>query len=142
MTEAILQVHPVALCMWREARGEGQDGMRAVGHVIRNRGERWYAHFVDPFHFAVYAKNQFPSMSDPADPNYRRFPADVDPQWQFCTAISPKILDRSDVDLTGGALYYARLDQISSGGWFYLNIVEQPRAHPLLAIIGHQSFYA
>ena len=142
MTDPNPQTDPVALCMWREACGEGQDGMRAVGHVIRNRGEQWYSHLVDPFHFAVYAKGQFTSMSDPSDPNYRRFPADVDPQWQFAVIVTPKILDGSDADLTEGALYYARLDQISTSGWFYLNIVEKSKAHPLLAIIGHHSFYA
>src|SRR5208282_5429581 len=61
----------LALCAWKEARGEGTPGMLAVMHVIYNRALAWYG-ANDPeakimgldieteaVHHAVYAKNQF-----------------------------------------------------------------------------------
>ena len=32
----------IALCAWKEARGEGTPGMLAVMHVIYNRALAWY----------------------------------------------------------------------------------------------------
>jgi spore germination cell wall hydrolase CwlJ-like protein len=44
-------------------------------------------------------------------------------------------------DPTNGALYYANLEQ-STSGWFFRHIVEDPLNHPVCATIGHQVFYA
>jgi spore germination cell wall hydrolase CwlJ-like protein len=33
----VVDAHWMALTMWGEARGQGEEGMRAVGHVIANR---------------------------------------------------------------------------------------------------------
>jgi spore germination cell wall hydrolase CwlJ-like protein len=128
--------------MWREARGEGDEGLRAVGHVVVNRANHWYAEFKDPIHHAIFAPAQFPSMSNPSDPNYRRFPADVDPQWQYARGKALEIVNGEDEDNTRGALYYANLADIDPNGWFMRNVVNQSHLHPLLVVIAHQSFYA
>lgn len=130
----------VALCAWKEARGEGHDGMRAVMHVILHRALRWYPHSEHPLHDSVYAKNQFTSMSVPCDPEFNLEPHPEDVQWQYCEALVPSIVAEQDADITHGALYYARLSEVTSG-WFKENIVDNP-AHPLKATIGHQVFYA
>jgi N-acetylmuramoyl-L-alanine amidase len=130
----------IALCVWKEARGEGNDGMRAVMHVIANRARAWYSHVTDPIHYAVYAKNQFTSMSVSSDPEYNLGPRDDDAQYTYCLQIATPVLNGVDPDPTDGALYYARLSQVTSG-WFKKNIIDNPTQHPHKADIGHQVFY-
>lgn len=140
LTYDIDDVHSLALCTWKEARGEGNDGLRAVMHVIRNRAIRWYAKYDHPIHYAVYAKNQFTSMSVPSDNQYNLEPKDDDAEYTHCIVLSPVVLDGVDTDVTNGALYYARLEFVTSG-WFKTNIMERPDLHPIKATIGHQVFY-
>lgn len=131
----------IALCAWREARGEGEDGLRAVMHVIVNRAIAWYGNHSESAHIAVYSKNQFTSMSCPSDPNFIRQPAPVDELWQYCQRTAPAVANGFDEDLTKGALYYANLRDEHSG-WFRREILDQPEKHPLLATIGNHSFFA
>ena len=131
----------LALCAWKEARGEGPEGMRAVMHVIAHRAARWYGDHSESVHNAVYGKNQFTSMSVPSDPNFNRKPAPVDPYWQFCVAMAPAVCDGTDPDPTNGALYYCNLETADSG-WFAEHIIGNPANHPKVAQIGHHTFYA
>lgn len=129
----------LALCIWKEARGEGNDGMRAVAHVIMNRCAAWYVHVTDPVHYAVYAKNQFTSMSVPSDPEFNLEPGTNDSSYSNAVAMCGEILDGTDEDTTQGALYYANLREVTSG-WFVNNIVKNP-AHPMTVTIGKQTFF-
>ena len=52
----------------------------------------------------------------------------------------PWVFTRRDLR-TNGALYYANLEETTSG-WFFRHIVEDPLNHPVRARIGHQVFYA
>lgn len=132
----------IALCAWREARGEGPDGLLGVLNVIRNRTDRWYYNQVDPYHYAIFLKGQFTSMSDPSDPQYRLFPEESDPVWQFCLNNAANLVAGGVPDNTGGALYYANLETMDKQGWFARKIVGNAKAHPLLVKINHHSFYA
>lgn len=85
----------VALCLWREARGEPLDGQRAVLHVIKNRGG-------DPLG-QVTKKWQFSSMTAVGDSQLILYPTEeqvapfellVDKVWT------------DDLDLTNGATHY------------------------------------
>lgn len=91
-----------ALCAWREARGEGRDGIRAVIHVIANRaaksGKSW-AH-------EVYRKLQFSSMTYGSDPQLSFIPESPDPVFSDCYEIATTIMDGGDFDLTQGATHY------------------------------------
>lgn len=133
----------MALCVWKEARGEGNEGMEAVAYVILSRAKAWYSHTAEAVHAAVYAKNQFTSMSVPSDPEFSLMPHPNDPQYAYCDTLCTSLLSNADDsaanDPTHGALYYADLPDCTSG-WFFNNIVNSP-AHPLLATIGHQNFY-
>lgn len=131
----------LALCIWKEARGEGNDGMRAVAHVIANRAAHWYGNHEESVHHAVFAKNQFTSMSVPSDPEFNLEPKEDDEQYTYCVSLAPSVLNGADADLTNGALYYANLKYASSG-WFFDHIVQDNVNHPQLAVIGHQTFYA
>lgn len=77
MIETLLDVQHMALCAWREARGEGRLGIRAVCHVIMNRVRRpsWWGTNVEE---VVYRKWQFSSMTDPKDPQTRLYPSPLD----------------------------------------------------------------
>lgn len=134
-------LYSMALCAWREARGEGEKGMRAVLHTIRNRAASWYSHLPHPIHYAVYAKNQFSSMSIPRDPQFNLLPNDNDPAMQFCMAVATTVLTGSDPDPTKGALYYCNTKTATSI-WFQRAIVDKPEEHPHVATIGNHEFYA
>jgi spore germination cell wall hydrolase CwlJ-like protein len=130
----------MALCVWREARGEGELGMKAVADVIANRAKAWYSHLPEPVHAAVYARNQFTSMSVPSDPEFNLEPKPGDAQFAFCQSICKPILDGQMSDVTNNALYYCNPKEATSG-WFFDHIVADSLNHPQVATIGRQFFY-
>jgi spore germination cell wall hydrolase CwlJ-like protein len=129
----------VALCSWKESRGDGDEAMLAVMHVIANRvGTPGFAATV---HGVVFGKNQFTSMSVPRDPEFNLQPKDGDPQYAFCLANVDSVLSRStNDDPTRGAHYYDD-PKTATSGWFETMIVEDAANHPLVAKIGEQNFY-
>jgi spore germination cell wall hydrolase CwlJ-like protein len=93
-----------ALCLWREARGEGTEGMTAVCWVIRNRtlkhGTTAYAE--------VVKKWQFSSITAAGDPELIVYPAMQDEQFVQAQSIIDQVFAGTVPDPTGGAtLYYA-----------------------------------
>jgi N-acetylmuramoyl-L-alanine amidase len=98
----------VARTAWGEARGEGQIGLLAVIHVIRNRvmwpGARWWG----ATYGEVCLKPQQFSCWLPVDPNYRsllEMRAD-DPALVAIGELVDRVLDRGHVDPTKGATHY------------------------------------
>lgn len=94
----------MALCCYREARGEPFDGKRGVCHVIKNRADRpgWWGHDVPsvilkPWQFSSFNGN---------DPNAEVWPADESAAWTDCMAAAAAVLVGNDPDLTEGATYY------------------------------------
>lgn len=131
----------MALCAWREARGEGECGMRAVMHVIVNRAASWYSRSLHPIHEAVYAKNQFSSMSIPGDREFNLQPSPEDKAHHYCCTMAEEIAKGIDPDPTNGALYYWN-PRTATSVWFNRSIVAKPEEHPKLASIGNHDFYA
>ena len=93
-----------ALCIWREARGESEDGKRGVAHVIANRvnhpgwwGHDWCSVILKPWQFSSFNKN---------DPNSEKWPEDTDPSWQQCLSIASDVYLGMNSDPTDGACYY------------------------------------
>ena len=131
-------VQNVALCSWKEARGDGIAACYYVMHVIVNRvGKPGFAHTV---HDVIYGKNQFSSMSIPTDLEYNLQPPATDPVWIACLADAPNVLGGDD-DPTKGAIWYAN-PKTATSGWFATNIAGNPVLHPVLCTIGHHVFYA
>ena len=101
----------MALTMWGEARGGGEEAMRAVGHVIDNRRRAgMHGRFVTE---TVSEAFQF-SCWNPGDPN-RAAMMNVDSlpagsgdhrRWLAAKAIAEQILAGRSADPTGGALFY------------------------------------
>lgn len=122
--------HLLALCIYREARGEGFLGKRAVGCVVRNRvnAQSYFGHSYDavilrPYQFSSFNQN---------DPNSTIWPADGEASWVECVAEANDVLAGCD-DVTNGALFY-----------YSPPLTAPPRAWgPVIptASIGHLSFW-
>jgi spore germination cell wall hydrolase CwlJ-like protein len=91
-----------SLCLWREARGEGADGMKAVACVIRNRVKKQHTSYA----IEVMRPWQFTSMTDAKDPEYRLMPDPKDPAWADARCIAEMTIGGALADVTGGATLY------------------------------------
>lgn len=132
----------MALCVWKEARGQFTSGMQAVAHVIKNRVGT--AGFAKTIHDVIYGKNQFTSMSVPTDPEFNLIPPPGDAQFAYCLSLCPQVLGGNDADPTFGAHYYENAATATSG-WF-ARVIAGPDGggtdgHSLTAVIGKQRFY-
>jgi N-acetylmuramoyl-L-alanine amidase len=104
------EVHLLAATMWGEARSEGEDGMRAVAHVMVNRvGPR----FGEDLRSVILAPKQF-SVWNSGDPNR---PLVRNPEryatggenletWIAAQRIAYEVLSGASTDPTDGALFY------------------------------------
>jgi N-acetylmuramoyl-L-alanine amidase len=95
----------MALCVWREARGEPMEAKRAVGWVIRNRADKpgWWGGpsiasvVLHPYQFSSFNHN---------DPNSTKMPAPQDPSWIASLMAAQEAFAKSTSDPTGGAVDY------------------------------------
>lgn len=134
-----------ALCVWREASGEGYTGMLGVAWNIWNRHLRWR----QSLRSVILTPNQFTSMTVQKNP---RDPEPGDPQMATARTIVSQVMAGAVQDPTNGACYYANLDSVraanaaeglpSDSGWFFAHIVHDPKHHPLMAKMGKHSFFA
>ncbi len=104
------EVRLLAATVWGEARSEGEDGMRAVAHVMINRiGPR----FGEDLSTVILSPKQF-SVWNRGDPNRRRVidlvrdPSSVaiDPEWAVADRVAREVLSGQSIDPTNGALFY------------------------------------
>jgi spore germination cell wall hydrolase CwlJ-like protein len=130
MTAADYSKFLLALVMYREARGEGQTGMLAVGHVIANRCHMWGK----TYHDVILGENQFTSMSVHADPNDIAWPVLEDEVFY----LAENVYSGMASDVTNGALYYADETFVTSG-WYEREIISSG-LHPVLVKIGRHTF--
>lgn len=131
----------LAICLWREARGEGLEGMRAVAHVIRNRVNRWKQDWDQ----VIAGRNQFSSMTVSGDSQLVVWPDDDDPMFKQVYLMSWDIFKGQNPDPTNGSLYYANINLATKPGfspWFLREIMGKPAEHPVRATIGRHTFYA
>lgn len=128
----------LALVIWREARGEGEDGMRAVAHVIRNRVEA--SHLPDSWEDVIEAKWQFSSMTAPGDSQLVAWPKQPDQSFETAMQIAERVYGGLDFDLTNGAHFYANLAIVPPSSSFW-QIIADKQAHPQTAVIGHHTFF-
>lgn len=137
-------MYSAALCAWKEARGEGSDGMLAVLCVLKNRVG--VPGFARNLHDIIYGKNQFTSMSVPTDPEFNLQPEVDDESFTNASTLSNRVfsgdLETAVKDITNGAHYYANLHVIGTDNWFYRNIVLNSISHPITAQIGKHTFFA
>jgi spore germination cell wall hydrolase CwlJ-like protein len=108
----VVDAHWMALTMWGEARSDGEEGMRAVGHVIdnRRRSGRRSGPFVtdtvsEAWQFSCWNRGD---PNDAAMLNVESLPPESrDYQlWQSARRLAADILAGRSDDPTGGALFY------------------------------------
>jgi N-acetylmuramoyl-L-alanine amidase len=100
----------LALCLWREARGELSTTKLAVAWSIRNRvanpgwwGKTWAEVILAPWQYSSFNHN---------DPNATKWPAELDPSWQDSLTVASQVYsdDLHDApilpDPTDGATSY------------------------------------
>ena len=108
----VVDAHWMALTMWGEARGQGEEAMRAVGHVIDNRRR---AGGLDPGFVTDTVSEAFQfSCWNAGDPN-RAAMLNVDAlpldsrdygMWAAARHLAEEILAGRSLDPTGGARFY------------------------------------
>lgn len=124
---ALLNRFLLALCIWREARGETPRGRRLVGQVIVNRvcDKRWpntvEGVILQPWQFSSFNKN---------DPNVALYPTSTDPSWPDCVAAADAVLDEAAIFTNANHYHVAGLDP----AW--------RDARKVVAVEGHHVFYA
>lgn len=115
----------LALTMWREARGEGRDGMQAVGCVIRNRVKQDWAATIEQ-------RLQFSSLTAAGDPMLIQWPLPGDKQFEDAMELADGIFTHLIPDNTSGATHY-----------FNPSVVLPTWAASMtkVATLGHHTFY-
>lgn len=105
MTEQSYPGVMLALCMWREARGEPKASKIGVGCVIRNRvamapkegfARDIVGNIVKPWAFSSF---------NASDPNASKWPVNSDPSWIESCAAADEVL-AGCADTTDGAIFY------------------------------------
>lgn len=96
----------LALCIWREARGETQLARVGVGKTVTNRcaiaPAQGFGHTIDTNVLKPYAFSSF----NRGDVNASKFPFDLDSTWQACQLAAKAAIDASHPDPTRGAIFY------------------------------------
>lgn len=104
----------LALCLWREARGEGRDGKVAVAHSILNRkaSPTWG----NTVMAVLFQRLQYSSLTHGADTQLTLWPKDEDRSWQECLEIADGVIGGKLANPIDGAdSYFA--DSITRPQW-------------------------
>lgn len=94
----------LAICVWRESRGEGYHCQCAVAHVIQNRvrEQSWYGKSISE----VIAKPwQFSSMSAPGDRQLVKWPERDDPSFKRSMEVVEDVMQGAP-DTSNGSTHF------------------------------------
>lgn len=105
----------LALCLWREARGEGYDAQCGVVHTVLNRlkARTWFGASISEI---VSKPWQFSSMSAPGDRQLTRFPLAGDSAFTLCLQVVEDCCNGRAPDPTRGADHFYD-DSIAAPAW-------------------------
>jgi N-acetylmuramoyl-L-alanine amidase len=94
----------LAICVWRESRGEVYEAKQGVAWSVVNRVNlpRWWGHSVNG---VVLMPDQYSSFNR-NDPNATKWPIPADPAWVDSLDVATKVLSGTLADNTGGATSY------------------------------------
>ncbi len=124
-TDEVPTIYLVALCCWREARAESEEGWRGVLHVIRNRalkpswwGNGWVDVVLKPYQFSSFNPPWHDAKTGELriDPNATKFPVVGDQIFRRILELTAKVVVGEDDDLTNGASHYYA-DSIAKPDW-------------------------
>lgn len=122
----------LALCVWREARGEPDDGMLGVAHSVLNRVARpgWWGSTI---HSVILQPAQYASFSAD-DPNNVLWPLEADETWHASKRAAQDAIGGAP-DPTDGATNYHAIDIPFPKGW------GSPKEYERKPLIGKHQFY-
>lgn len=94
----------LALCVFREARGESYLGKVAVAWSIKNRVMKpsWYG---SSYSSVILHKKQYSSFNAD-DPNATKFPVESDVSWIESLEVCEQVYSGIVADPTGGSTHY------------------------------------
>jgi spore germination cell wall hydrolase CwlJ-like protein len=97
-------LHLLALCVWREARGEVNDAQLGVACSIRNRVDKpgWWG---TDYRSVILKPWQYSSFNA-GDPNSIKFPDETDSVWLQCLENASLVINGNCPDNTDGAQSY------------------------------------
>jgi N-acetylmuramoyl-L-alanine amidase len=100
----LLDLFMLALCIWREARGESYLGKLYVGQTIENRDKdpRWPNTIVG----VITQKLQFSAFNS-NDPNALLFPLSDSGSWSDCVRAAEEVL-KEDIPFTSANHYHTK----------------------------------
>lgn len=107
----------LALALWREARGQKDPGMAAVGCVVRNRVLKNKS----TYYAEITKKWAFSSITATGDAQLGLYANVLDNQWHDAQSLAQQIADGKLEDVTGGATLYWNPNGITSDKTFALN---------------------
>jgi len=95
----------LALCIWREARGESLAGQIGVAYVIMNRVKKpsWWG---KDLMSVIFKKWQFSSLTDPNDRQLVVWPLAIDGSWKRCLEVACNVIDKNFPNMVRGADHY------------------------------------
>lgn len=127
-----------ALGIWREARGEGELGMRAVGHVIWNRHKSGRSIIR-----LITDDAQFTSINPPGktyDPQLDEWLRPPDPRFDLAMRIVDEIMAGESKDPTHGATFY-RNPKTATSQWYERHVAQNSN-YRRSTVIGKHEFHA
>jgi spore germination cell wall hydrolase CwlJ-like protein len=127
------EVSILAICLWREARGELplSDAITAIACVVRTRVVRRHMTWAA----VVAEKFQFSSMTAPGDSQLVKWATTSnDKQFMECLRVASAVYSGEVLDVTGGATNYVNL-QVAQPAWAASPKMKQ------IAVIGHHTFF-
>jgi spore germination cell wall hydrolase CwlJ-like protein len=86
----LLRRFALALCIYREGRGEPMQGKLWIGQTVKNRVDdtRWPDTYIgvitQPFQFSAFNRT---------DPNVTVFPHEEEPAWEACVLAADQVID-------------------------------------------------
>src|SRR4051812_40474848 len=95
----------LALCIWREARGEPIESKMGIAQVIHNRiALAPREGFHNSVRGTILAPHAFTSFSV-GDPNSVKFPQDMDKSWRECLGVASHST-HTPTDLVDNSVFY------------------------------------
>jgi len=119
----------MAICIWREARGEPEIAKRGVAHVLLNRVTDPRKRWPSTPAAVVLQLRQFSSFNS-GDPNATKFPLPDDHAWLVCCEI---VADPGSDPADGANHYHSYADPLMYPKW--------ADPHHMTAILGALKFY-
>ena len=96
----------MALCLWREARGESVACRIAIAYVIMNRVLHPKWGWKSDIMQVIFMPMQFSSLTDPKDKQLTLWPASNDVQWLECVKIAEQVVYGDAINPIGAANHY------------------------------------